>query len=112
LSSSLSPRLRRRQIGGGGESLKKVAEEHRVNDLEKDKVINDLRASVLNQTASRNIKRFPTDFMFRLTRDEISMRISQIVTISKIKFSKRVLRSDDSFTLSLNLKPWGSRLGK
>ena len=44
---------------------------------------------VLNQAVSRNIKRFPKDFMFTLTRDEI-MRISQIVTSSKIKFSKRV----------------------
>ena len=34
---------------------------------------------VLNQAVRRNIKRFPKDFMFALTRDEI-MRISQIVT--------------------------------
>jgi hypothetical protein len=44
---------------------------------------------VLNQAASRNIRRFPPDFMFTLTRDEI-MRISQIVTSSEIKYSKRV----------------------
>ena len=44
---------------------------------------------VLNQAVSRNIERFPEDFMFSLTRDEI-MRISQIVTSSEIKFSKRV----------------------
>jgi uncharacterized protein (DUF342 family) len=44
---------------------------------------------VLNQAVSRNIKRFPPDFMFALTRDEI-MKISQIVTSSKIKYSKRV----------------------
>ena len=44
---------------------------------------------VLNQAVSRNIKRFPPDFMFTLTRDEI-MGISQIVTSSKIKYSKRV----------------------
>ena len=44
---------------------------------------------VLNQAVSRNIKRFPEDFMFTLTREEI-MRISQIVTSSNIKFSKRV----------------------
>ncbi|UCE53610.1 MAG: ORF6N domain-containing protein [Desulfobacterales bacterium] len=43
----------------------------------------------LNQAVSRNIKRFPEDFMFTLTREEI-MRISQIVTSSNIKFSKRV----------------------
>ena len=44
---------------------------------------------VLNQSVSRNIGRFPEDFMFTLTRDEILM-ISQIVTSSGIKFSKRV----------------------
>lgn len=44
---------------------------------------------VLNQAVSRNIKRFPPDFMFALTRDEI-MKISQIVTSSGIKYSKRV----------------------
>ena len=44
---------------------------------------------VLNQAVSRNIKRFPPDFMFELTRDEI-MKISQIVTSSEIKYSKRV----------------------
>jgi hypothetical protein len=44
---------------------------------------------VLNQAVSRNIRRFPSDFMFTLTRDEI-MRISQIVTSSEIKYSKRV----------------------
>jgi len=44
---------------------------------------------VLNQSVSRNIERFPEDFMMNLTRDEIS-GISQIVTSSNIKFSKRV----------------------
>ena len=44
---------------------------------------------VLNQAVSRNIGRFPPDFMFTLTRDEI-MRISQIVTSSEIKYAKRV----------------------
>ncbi|MBE0425192.1 MAG: ORF6N domain-containing protein [Nitrospirae bacterium] len=36
---------------------------------------------VLNQAIRRNIDRFPADFMFTLTRDEI-MRISQIVISS------------------------------
>ncbi|MDQ1336384.1 MAG: hypothetical protein QG552_3334, partial [Thermodesulfobacteriota bacterium] len=38
---------------------------------------------VLNQAVRRNVKRFPEDFMFELTRDEV-LRISQIVTSSKI----------------------------
>lgn len=48
---------------------------------------------VLNQSVRRNIDRFPADFMFTLTRDEI-MRISQIVISSShetIKFSKNVM---------------------
>ena len=44
---------------------------------------------VLNQAVGRNKKRFPEDFMFVLTREEIT-RISQSVTSSKIKYSKRV----------------------
>ena len=43
----------------------------------------------LNQAVRRNIKRFPPDFMFELTREEI-MRISQTVISSEIKYSKRV----------------------
>jgi len=51
---------------------------------------------VLNQAVRRNIDRFPEDFMFSLTRDEI-MRISQIVISSEhskiktLKFSKSVM---------------------
>ena len=44
---------------------------------------------VLNQAVSRNRDRFPVDFMFRLTREEI-IGISQIVTSSTVRFSKRV----------------------
>ena len=42
---------------------------------------------VLNQAVKRNLSRFPEDFMFSLTRDEI-LRISQIVI--SLKFSKIV----------------------
>lgn len=51
---------------------------------------------VLNQAVRRNIDRFPKDFMFPLTRDEI-MRISQFVTssvqpgVKTLKFSKSVM---------------------
>ena len=44
---------------------------------------------VLNQSVRRNLERFPSDFMFELTRDEI-MGISQLVTSSNLKFSKKV----------------------
>ena len=43
----------------------------------------------LNQNVKRNLERFPDDFMFELTREEI-MGISQVVTSSGLKFSKRV----------------------
>jgi hypothetical protein len=43
----------------------------------------------LNQSVRRNLERFPPDFMFELTRDEIA-GISQFVTSSNLKFSKRV----------------------
>jgi len=44
---------------------------------------------VLNQSVRRNIERFPSDFMFELTREEIQ-GISQFVTSSTVRFSKRV----------------------
>ena len=44
---------------------------------------------MLNQSVRRNQERFPPDFMFELTRDEIA-GISQFVTSSNLKFSKRV----------------------
>ena len=44
---------------------------------------------VLNQAVTRNIDRFPEDFMFSLTREEIQ-RISQTVISSKIKYAKSV----------------------
>jgi hypothetical protein len=44
---------------------------------------------VLNQAVKRNIKRFPEDFMFTLTRDEI-WNLSQIVISSKIKHAPNV----------------------
>ncbi|MBI5101922.1 MAG: ORF6N domain-containing protein, partial [Nitrospirae bacterium] len=44
---------------------------------------------VLNQTVRRNLDRFPDDFMFALTRDEI-MNLSQIVISSRIKHAPNV----------------------
>jgi len=52
-------------------------------------VLYGVETRVLNQAVRRNIKRFPPDFMFELTREEI-MRISQTVISSDIKYSKRV----------------------
>lgn len=49
----------------------------------------NVETRILNQAVRRNLDRFPGDFMFELTREEIS-GISQIVTSSTLKFSKRV----------------------
>lgn len=53
-----------------------------------------VKTHVLNQAVNRNINRFPTDFMFSLSREEI-MSISQFVISSEnpdisIKFAKNV----------------------
>jgi hypothetical protein len=48
----------------------------------------------LNQAVKRNIKRFPEDFMFTLTRDEI-MNLSQIVISSRIKHAPNVFYWDN-----------------
>ena len=45
---------------------------------------------LVNQAVRRNKERFPLDFMFQLSREEI-MRISQIETSSDLKYSKTVL---------------------
>lgn len=38
---------------------------------------------VLNQAVQRNIERFPEDFMFQLSKDEVESLRSQIVTLEK-----------------------------
>jgi len=48
-----------------------------------------VKTKALNQAVKRNIERFPEDFMFLLTRQEI-LRMSQFVTSSTLKFSKSV----------------------
>jgi hypothetical protein len=49
----------------------------------------EVETRALNQAVGRNRDRFPADFMFELTREEI-LGISQFVTSSNLKFSKRV----------------------
>ncbi len=45
----------------------------------------DVPTKALNQAVKRNIKRFPDDFMFRLSVDEWAGMRSQIVTASQTK---------------------------
>lgn len=49
----------------------------------------DVDTRTLNQAVRRNIDRFPGDFMFSLTREEI-MNLSQLVTSSTIKHAPNV----------------------
>ena len=60
----------------------------------------EVETKALNQAVKRNIKRFPEDFMFRLTIEEwLSVR-SQAVTASEDTFSVRsqnVTASEDTF---------------
>ena len=41
-----------------------------------------VKTGVLNQAVKRNIKRFPSDFMFRLDKKEFKNLLSQIVITS------------------------------
>ena len=60
----------------------------KIHDIRGQKVILDfdlavlyeVETKVLNQAVKRNIRRFPTDFMFRLTIEEWESMRSQIVT--------------------------------
>lgn len=52
-------------------------------------ILYGIETRILNQAVGRNMDRFPEDFMFELTREEI-MRISQDVTSSHIKFSQLI----------------------
>jgi hypothetical protein len=78
---------------------------------------------VLNQAVRRNAERFPADFMFELTREEI-MGMSQSVISSELKFSKNVfaftqegvamlsgvLRSDRAIQVNIAIMPAFVRL--
>ena len=44
----------------------------------------EVETKVLNQSVKRNIKRFPPDFMFQLTKDEFESLKSQFVTSNKL----------------------------
>jgi hypothetical protein len=75
----------------------------------------EVETRVLNQAVKRNIKRFPSDFMFQLTSSEYKNLISQFVTsswggIRKLPFAfsehgvtmlASVLHSDKSIEINL-----------
>ena len=55
----------------------------------------EVKTKSLNQAVKRNIQRFPSDFMFRLTSDEWDLVRSQYATASdnKIMQSRNVIAS-------------------
>jgi|SRR3989304_2776138 len=52
-------------------------------------VLYDVETRTLNQAVRRNIKRFPEDFMFQLTKEEMNNWKSQIVISNKDKMGIR-----------------------
>lgn len=78
-----------------------------------------VETKVLNQAVKRNIERFPQEFMFQLTKDELNDWKSQIVTSNKEKMGLRklpnvfteqgvamlsaVLRSDTAVKMSIQI---------
>ena len=53
--------------------------------MEKSKMV---KAIVLRQAVKRNIKRFPPDFMFQLTKEEAKLLVSHFV-IPSMKYLRR-----------------------
>lgn len=53
----------------------------------------EVETRVLNQSVKRNIKRFPSDFMFQLTQKELESSISQFVISNDVNSSQFVISS-------------------
>ena len=53
----------------------------------------EVETKVLNQAVKRNIERFPDDFMFPLSSDEINSLRSQIVTLKRGRHRKYAPRA-------------------
>ena len=54
-------------------------------------VLYKVQTKVLNQSVKRNIKRFPEEFIFQLTKEELENWRSQFVTSNSIKMGLRYL---------------------
>lgn len=52
-----------------------------------------VETKVLNQSVTRNIERFPNDFMFKLTWDEVKRLRSQNVTLKRGEHTKYTPRA-------------------
>ena len=51
-------------------------------------ILYDVETKALNQAVKRNVKRFPSDFMFQLTREEATSLRSHFVTLKRGRHSK------------------------
>ena len=77
----------KRPVGPSGD-LKNINIESLIRTIREQKVMIDfdlamlygVQTKALNQAVKRNIERFPDDFMFQLTKDELDSLRSQIVT--------------------------------
>ncbi len=73
--------------------------QNRIYEIRGEKVMLDsdlaalyeVETRVLNQAVKRNIKRFPKDFMFQLTKEEFGVLRSQIETLEKPMSSQIVM---------------------
>ena len=79
-------------------------------------VLYEVETKILNQSVKRNIDRFPSDFMFRLDKDDEEVLSSQIVTIKRtrkwaifafteqgIAMLSSVLRSDRAIQVNIQI---------
>ena len=58
----------------------------------------EVQTKVLNQAVKRNIKRFPPDFMFQLTKEEFEFIRSQSVTLEKTGRGRYSKYNSNAFT--------------
>jgi hypothetical protein len=92
--------------------------QNRIYDIRGQRVLLDfdladlyeVETRVLNQAVKRNIKRFPDDFMFRLTADEWQTMRSQIVTAhqgSEVPSSQSVMTNYPNLKSQIVTSSWG-----
>lgn len=63
---------------------------------------------VLNQAVKRNIDRFPSDFMFKLSKDEMNIWISQTViskSVEVVNWKSQIVTSNSNLKQSLRKQP-------
>ena len=53
-------------------------------------VFYEVSTKALNQAVKRNIERFPSDFMFQLTRDEKTKLVTDCDHLQKLKYSPQL----------------------